>query len=193
MPDRAKIGLDNQAFRGRLRQSPRYAAVAVPTPSRVGPRASSQLFSEVLRNDTATSELLPATPRSKVREHVEAIRSSVGSGTAWNNTGSPAALAISLAGVAPQPLADQASQPSADYQAIDSESLVDRLSTTLNSLRVGRLPRHIMLRVALLGMAAIVFVLGVTISLQTSRTDNAAAAQIQAISRQLGQPAAKAK
>jgi hypothetical protein len=161
MPDQATIGLDNPAFRGRLRQPERIYA-------RAGTNANRLSFSRTtniseIRATQPTLPKEPVFPRPRLTISVP----------------EPAPV---VRIVQPQPFAApaQVRQRPSRVLARRAVRFPWRQRNAASTKNV-RLPGK--LQIGLVSMAAVVFVLGMTASLQTVKTNHDATAQVAALAQ----------
>lgn len=156
MPDRAHIGLDNPAFRGRLRQPVLGRAQSFRVPVARGARPRGQYFSDVSSPTPPSTHLKTAQA-----EQVPA------------NVTPPVQL------VSPQPYAEPA-QPKLQPTAVLSRQAVTPPQVDRREPAHGKWSRT---QLALLSMAAVVFLVGIFVSIITLQTNHSAKAQVAALSK----------
>ena len=183
MSDRVRIGLDHPALRGRVRQSPRrsssYAVVTRPRSRPTGPYFD-QVYTSI--EITASPGRQPLWPNFSGTEAEPT--------STVDSTSVPPPIAI----IKPEPFAVPA-QPRLQRSHVLKRQLVrmPRRSSVASAFRPRRYSK---LQLALIGMAGIVFVLGLAVTVQTLETNRHAAAQVSVLGKKpkppttTGQPAA---
>ena len=180
MSDRPRIGLDNSAFRGRLRQPVARVAPLASEPIRqpFGPRVSA-------RSTTAAPEVTAAPKMVKQLEsHTEVV--SIQPVTAYRPK--PVALAAKESAqnfqlVTPQPYAKPAHPKLQQSQVLRRQAVRNPAQKVQTSQ-----PKHTKLQLAMVGMAIFVFGIGLFVSLITVQTNHAAKTQVAALAAHAQQP-----
>ena len=175
MSDRARIGLDDTALRGRLRQPAGTAQSlrSIPYPRS---RSTTLYFDQVIirpstfESVTPTPKLSPLPPPVSVRQAITAKQENL-------SVTSP-----SLSIIEPQPFV-LPGQPRQQHSRVLKRQLV-RLPGGSSVAPAFRPKRYTKLQVALTAMAGLVFVVGLATSIQTIQTNHNASAQVSALSKQ---------
>ena len=199
MPARPHIGLDNPAFRNRLRQ-PAYQANPKSRPKPKPDLLTDYIIREHERTGQAQVQEPIGNNKSFAQQSAWLIPG--GTSTSLLPANNMAALALGTVVAAPQLGASEAEAFSelelepfeeSDYDSRQlGGSLQRRLERLLGNGKARQLAvnlRHSRLQLTLVGIAGLVFLLGLTISLQTWQANNNAAAQVTALSKQLVQAA----
>jgi LPXTG-site transpeptidase (sortase) family protein len=170
MSDRAHIGLDNPAFRGRLRQ-PSGSAQSLRAGQAVRP--SARYFDDFkaasVRRGQQTHRPAPAAPAA-IRPHA-AYR------VAQPGPSSKAPLILDFH--KPQP-SKVLKRPALHRQA--TTYAAPARTAPMPKEATKRHPHYSKLQFALMGAAAVIFIAGISVTLMTLRTNHKAAAQVAALS-----------
>ena len=176
MSDRPRIGLDNPAFRGRLRQATRPEAQSLPTrsPSVLGPILHYQQDVRLGRPATKKvaprgfSSLAPVAPPQLFKPDPDRVTKA--------RLATPA-----LQIVAPEPYARpartrQQQSKVLQRQIVRSPPVIVKESPQLK-------PRRSKSQLLLVGMACFIFLIGLFVSLLTMQTNSTAKAQVAALAQ----------
>jgi LPXTG-site transpeptidase (sortase) family protein len=173
MSDRPRIGLDNPAFRGRLRQATRPEAQSLPARSRsaYGPRVRYQ------------QDVRPIPKRAvpgvgslaKLAEQPQAVK------PALPKLSHSKATVPVLQIIAPQPY-DRPAYPKQQKSKVLQRQIV-RPPQSLVAGSLPSKPSRPKLQLLLVGMAGFVFLIGLFVSFLTLQTNRTAKAQVAALSK----------
>ena len=212
MPDRQKIGLDNNAFRGRLRPA-RFSSTEAPAKAPSAPTYSTQVVGDVWQNMSQQQKQAEAQPQAQTpRADTNYFMGNGG----FSASGGAAVMAAPVAQPVqeqyveqdeyieqyfdePETYQEQEQQETyiehekpqqyehAELEPIasDDPSYSEIFQEFIGDLKNIKLHRYLSLKTAIFAMACMIFLVGLSVSIQTWRSNNAAAAQIEAISQEI--------
>ncbi len=174
MPDRPRIGLDNPAFRGRLRPAERPAARSLSfRPYSVVKRSPSSRFIQDVRTIHQPRVGLPVPNK---------IASKLGQSPSQGNAPvkrSPSSTRVSI--IAPEPYA-QPGRPKQQKSNVLRRQMV-RLPQPAKQNTSKQPPNRSKLQMVVLAMAGFIFLIGLFVSLLTFQTSRNSKTQVAALSK----------
>ncbi|MDB5185071.1 MAG: class sortase [Candidatus Saccharibacteria bacterium] len=172
MPERARIGLDNPAFYGRLRQPERPAGRQMRAPI-----AARQQHRQLLRdpNFVTPSRQISTPPAAAMPSSLVAPPPTGSRQVAPVVTLPASQLAI----VEPQPYARPAQHKQQGSRVLQRSQVQTPQSAFLKKRRLGNYSKP---QITLVAMAGFLFLVGVMVSLLTLQTNTSAKAQVAALS-----------